>query len=79
MKTWKAGDRASLDRWDATEPPWNQLGNCTVQKVETGQRCESGVMVTVRNAKGSEQTLDAAWLQEIIGMTSSWPARPSGA
>lgn len=62
---WVVGDRVCLDLWDATEPPWNQIGNATVKSVKTGQRCESGVMVTVRNAKGSEQELDQSWLQPV--------------
>lgn len=62
---WVVGDRVCLDLWDATEPPWNQLRNSTVKKVEVNQRCESGVMVTVRNAKGSEQRLDQTWLQPV--------------
>lgn len=64
-KDWKVGERVCLDKWDATEPPWNRLGLCTIQKIETGQRCESGVMITVRNVRGSEQELDAAWLTKI--------------
>lgn len=60
----KPGDKVSLDRWDATEPPWNQLGPCTIMSIKKGQRCESGIMVTVRNAKGSEQELDSSWLEK---------------
>lgn len=61
----KVGEKVSLDRWDATEPPWNQIGNAKIMKITTGQRCESGIMATVRNAKGSEQELDIAWLQKL--------------
>lgn len=64
MKKWKVGDQVSLDKWDATEPPWNQIGPATITKIEVGkQHCQSGIMATVRNAKGSEQTLDIAWLE----------------
>lgn len=61
---WKVGDKACLDRWDSTEPPWNQLGNCTVTAIRKA-KCESGIMATVRNAKGSEQELDLSWLEPM--------------
>lgn len=62
---WKVGDKVSMDQWDATEPPWNQIGNATITKIEVGeQHSQSGVMITVRNAKGSEQRLDSSWLEE---------------
>lgn len=62
MKKWKIGDKVCLDLWDATEPPWNQIGNATIIALETRQQCQSGTMATIRNTKGSEQTLDIAWL-----------------
>lgn len=64
-REWKPGDRACLDKWDATEPPWNQLGNCTVISTQKHIGYESGIMVTVRNAKGSEQELDSSWLEPL--------------
>lgn len=61
----KVGEKVSLDRWDATEPPWNQIGDATITKITTGQYSETGIMATVRNAKGSEQEFDIAWLQKL--------------
>lgn len=62
---WKPGDKVNLDKWDATEPPWNQLHDCTVISTRKEDFCETGTMVLVRNARGSEQELDAAWLQPL--------------
>lgn len=63
---WKVGEHVLLDKWDATEPPHKQLGICTITKIENGQQhSESGIMITVRNAKGSEQRLDSAWLTKL--------------
>lgn len=59
---WKVGDKVGLDRWDATEPVWNRIGPATIQILRKA-KCESGIMATVRNAKGSEQELDVSWLE----------------
>ena len=60
-----AGDLVSLERWDATEPPWGKLGVCRVVSVENParQHCESGVMVTVESKDGKQRKLDSHWLK----------------
>ena len=55
----KVGDRVDLKRWDASVPPKRRLGLQRVLSVETGQCCESGVMVTFT---GYPDALDQGWL-----------------
>lgn len=57
------GDTVSLRRWDKYEPPRRRLGECVVISTEQVRNCESGIMVTVRNKKGWETTLDSNWLE----------------
>jgi hypothetical protein len=58
------GDKVSVERWDADEPPYKRLGSpAEVVMTENVRNCESGVMVTVRGAnKGEEKRLDSNWL-----------------
>jgi hypothetical protein len=56
------GAVVSMKRWDATEPPRNKMGQCTVVDVERRFGCQTGIMLTLRNAVGKEVTLDSAWV-----------------
>lgn len=59
------GQEVSLKEWDKSTHPKNRMGDSKVLKIETGQRCESGSMVTVENERGDTQRLDSNWLVPI--------------
>ena len=59
---YKPGDLLSVARWDQSERPPNKLGDpVEVLDVQTGQRCESGVMVTFRAKNGAVRCFDQNW------------------
>lgn len=60
------GESVSLWKWDRYERPPNKLGNCVVEFIERVKGCQSGYMITARNAAGATCCLDSDWLSEII-------------
>lgn len=63
----RVGDRVSLERWDAYDPPDKKLGSPgIVVLVEDGQWCESGTMITVAGSTGKSRRLDRNWLEDIM-------------
>ena len=60
---YKVGDVVDLKEWDDTEPPAKRLGKCKVVEVVTGQRSQSGVLLTVMNKRGVVmEGLDSDWV-----------------
>ena len=57
------GDFVSVERWDKTERQPNRVGTpATVTQLETGEYCETGIMVTVIGTSGKTLRLDMNWL-----------------
>jgi hypothetical protein len=62
----KEGSQVSCAKYDATNPPWNQIGDpCTVLKVEFGQNSQSRVMIMVKGSSGKVVSLDSNWLDPL--------------
>lgn len=60
------GDLVSVERWDKSERPGNQLGSpARVAAIATGQFSETGVMVTVVGTSWRSRTLDMNWLAPL--------------
>ena len=58
------GDTVSLEKWDATEPPYKRMGVCTVTGTWPGL-CESGIVVEVTDPHGRTKELDSHWLRPV--------------
>ncbi len=60
----KVGDYVTLEKWDATVPPYNRLGRCRIIALNPA-RSQSGILADVKNVAGKVyQGLDIAWLTE---------------
>ena len=58
------GDTVSLEKWDATEPPYKRMGICKVTGTWSGC-CESGIVVEVTDSSGRTKELDSHWLRPV--------------
>lgn len=55
----KVGDKVSVARWDASEPPDKRLiSPAEVISIHKGEPCETGTMVWLRGKSGRKVFLD---------------------